>query len=240
MRDASRGHSNPPAVLFDFNGVLVDDEHYHWLALRAVLLPLGVRVSRRLYDDRYLAFDDAAACAAALRDAGLPAARRGPATVRSLVARKRRRFRRLVREAGVGVGAGAARLVRRLAASAPLAVVSGAARVEIEDALRRAGLRRLFRVVVAAEDVRRCKPDPEGYRRALGRLGVRHPAGCVAVEDSPGGIAAARAAGLRVIGVATSYPAALLRRAGASGVVASLRASRRAEDLIRARPARRG
>src|SRR5712671_346618 len=78
------------AVLFDFNGVLVDDESYHWRAFRDILAPLGARVTRRLYDRRYLAWDDFAACRLALRDARVAPSRRGAAAVRRLVARKRR------------------------------------------------------------------------------------------------------------------------------------------------------
>jgi len=118
--------------------------------------------------------------------------------------------------------------VRDLAARLPLAVVSGAARAEVRGALGRARLLAPFACIVAAENVRRSKPHPEGYRRALrllrrtGRLKGGGGRGCVAVEDSPGGIRAARAAGLAVLGVATSYPPAALRRAGAYAVVASL------------------
>jgi len=92
-------------------------------------------------------------------------------------------------------------------------------------------------VIVAAEDVRRSKPDPGPYRTALRRLGLHGPSGCVAIEDSPGGIAAARAAGLAVLGVATSMPAGRLRRAGAFAVVPSLRGARGIERLLRRRAA---
>lgn len=220
-------------MLFDFNGVLIDDETFHWRAFRAVLAPLGARITRRLYDQRYLAYDDFAACRRALRDAGVPPSGRGAAAVRRLVARKRRLFRMLLRDHRVGVGAGGARLVRSLAGDTALAVVSSAARAEIESSLRQAGLRRLFRVIVAAEDVRRSKPHPEPYLTALRRLGLRGPGGCVALEDSPGGIAAARAAGLPVLGVATSQSATALKRAGAFAVVPSLRGARRAGRLLR-------
>lgn len=223
------------AVLFDFNGVLVDDESYHWRAFRDVLAPLGARVTRFLYDRRYLAWDDFAACRLALRDARVASWRRDAAEVRRLVARKRRLFRARLRRDGIGVGAGAARLVSALARDTALAVVSSAARVEIEAPLRQAGLRRFFQVIVAAEDVRRSKPDPGPYRTALKRLGLRGPAGCVAIEDSPGGIAAARGAGLPVLGVATSMPAGVLKRAGAFDVVPSLRGARGIERLLRRR-----
>src|SRR6266850_4965311 len=57
------------AVLFDFNGVLLDDETFHWRAFREILRPLGVTLSRARYDARYLVFDDRSALKAMLRDA---------------------------------------------------------------------------------------------------------------------------------------------------------------------------
>ena len=215
---AGRGATR--AVLFDFNGVLVDDETFHWRAFREVLAPLGIALSRARYDARYLAFDDRGALRAMLRDAG----RRGTlpeAAVEGLLRRKRRLFRRLGDAAGVRVEPRVAALVRALAGRLPLAIVSGAARREILYALRPAGLARSFRSIVAAEDVSRSKPAPDGYLLALRRLGLGGGASCVAIEDSPGGIRAARAAGLRVLGVTTSYSAAALRRAGATTVARS-------------------
>jgi len=212
------------AVLFDFNGVLVDDETFHWRAFREVLRPHGVRLPRARYNARYLVFDDRTALAAILSDAGrrdLPAA--------GLLRRKRRVYQRLA--AGVRIGARAARLVRDLARRVPVAIVSGATRAEIRAVVRRARLGRTLRVIVSAENVRRPKPAPEGYRLALRRLGLRGGSGCVAIEDSPGGIRAARAAGLAIVGVATTFPARTLRRAGALEVVKTIdRLS--ADDLL--------
>jgi sugar-phosphatase len=113
--------------------------------------------------------------------------------------------------------AGAAEL---MAAWAPgrLAVVTSCGRALAEARLAGAGLPRPA-VLVSADDVRRGKPDPEGYRRAAALLGVP-PQRCLAVEDAPAGIAAARAAGARTAGVATTHPAREL--AGADVVVASL------------------
>ncbi len=219
-------------MLFDFNGVLVDDERWHWRAFCAVLEPRGLRLSWTDYTLRYLAFDDAAMCRALLRDAGWPPARRTASVVKRLVAAKRRRFRRLCVLHAVGIRPGTARLVRALARRRPLAVVSGAARAEILSALQRAGLRSCFSIIVAIENVRRGKPHPEGYRKALRRLGRARGDRAIAVEDSPGGIAAARAAGLRVLGVATTYRPAALRRAGAFAVIPALRPGPRLSRLL--------
>jgi histidinol dehydrogenase len=203
------------AVLFDFNGVLVDDETYHWRAFRQVVWQYGIALPRARYNARYLVFDDRTALEAILKDAGrtnLPLTR--------LLREKRGAYRRLA--AGVRIGARAVRLVREVARRVPVAIVSGATRIEIRAVLRRARLEGAFRVIVAAEDVRRPKPAPDGYRLALRRLGLPRGGGCVAIEDSPGGIQAARAAGLAVIGVATTFQARALRRAGARRAVSRI------------------
>lgn len=82
------------------------------------------------------------------------------------------------------------------------AVVTSAWRRLAEIRLGCAGLP-VPRVLVTADDIRQSKPDPEGYLSAAARLGIK-PAKCVVVEDAPVGIAAARAAGMRVIGITTA------------------------------------
>jgi len=226
---------HPRAVLFDFNGVLLEDETCHWRAFREVLAPFGVRLGRRRYNERYLVFDDRTALRRMLRDCGL-----GTRGFGHLLRLKRQAYARLAR--GLRVDPRAARLVRAVSLHAPVAVVSGATRVEVACALRRARLTPVFRVVVTAESVRRPKPRPDGYRLALRRLGLKDGRGTIAVEDSPGGVRAARAAGCGVIGVATTFRPAALRRAGAGLVVrrlASLVPERIATTASRRRPSRR-
>lgn len=225
-RRARRGAR--PAILFDFDGVLVDSETAHWRAFRETLRPLGISLTRARYDARYLAFDDRSALHAMLDDAAAhsrPAARaaagRKAPAIATLLRRKQALFRhRFARR--IIIPRRAADLLRALGERVPLAIVSGAARVEIRRALRQARLAGAFRTIVSAESVRRCKPDPEGYRLGLRRLGLSRAAGCLAIEDSPGGIRAARAAGIEVIGIASSFTPARLRKAGATRVAPAL------------------
>ncbi len=106
---------------------------------------------------------------------------------------------RLVAERGLPLQPGAARLLASLdAAGVPYALVTASSRAIMDAVLKVTGLS--FAVTVCGEDVRLAKPDPEPYLLAAARLGVP-PAGCVVLEDSPTGIAAARAAGCPVIAV---------------------------------------
>jgi sugar-phosphatase len=105
---------------------------------------------------------------------------------------------------GTTVVPGAAELLAALPRDSWAVVTSGTRRVALAR-LAAVGLP-IPPLLVTAEDLTRGKPDPEGYLRAARALGVA-PGDCVVVEDAPVGAAAARAAGMRLIGVTTTYPA---------------------------------
>lgn len=211
------------AALFDFNGVLVDDERLHLAGFNAALAPYGVSVSLDLYNERYLGFDDRGAFSAMLRDHDRDPS---PALVADLIAAKSLVYNDLAARS-LDVFEGAPGLLRAAAAEVPVAIVSGALRGEIDAALRVMGCVGLARAIVAAEDVAACKPDPEGYLLGLSLLrsgGLDlDPSRCVAIEDSVAGVESARGAGLRVVAVAHTYGEAELRRAGADAVAGHVR-----------------
>lgn len=209
------------ATLFDFNGVLVDDEAVHLAGFRAVLAPMGITITDEAYAERYLGFDDVGAFRAMLADAG-----RAPtdAEIAALVRAKVPEYMARIGGALV-VFEGAADIVRRRARLGTVGIVSGALRHEIEHALGVLGVRDEVAFIVSAEDTRACKPDPEGYllgKRALAEQGHDEAKGVVVIEDSIAGVEAAKAAGLRCAAVEHSYPAARLRAAGADVVVPRL------------------
>jgi beta-phosphoglucomutase-like phosphatase (HAD superfamily) len=124
-----------------------------------------------------------------------------------------RRYRAVVAD-GSTVGDGARAAVRAAAARVPVGVVSGAERQHVELIMAAAGLDGLLGATVGLEDVRRGKPDPEGYLLGLARLDARLAAADVLVfEDTDHGVAAARAAGMRCVAVLGSVPAARLQAA---------------------------
>lgn len=219
------------AALFDFNGVLVDDERLHLAGFNEVLAAQGVHITDEDYDARYIGYDDRGAFRAMLADHGLA---HDDARVAALIEDKRAVYLRLA-EKELRIFPGAAEALRAVSAEMPVVIVSGALRDEIEMALALMGARDLVRAIVSAEDTRACKPDPEGYLLGLDALRAAGHAGpaaaCVAVEDSLAGIAAARAAGLKVLGVAQSHPAESLREGGAHAVLASV-AELRASHIL--------
>ena len=200
------------AAVFDFDGVIVDSEPLHYRALRAALLPEGVEITEEEYLRIYLAYDDRGAIEKALQHHGEPA---DPERVDRIEARKVESFAGLI--PGIPVFEGAREVVRALAAEVPLAIASGARHDEIEAILGGLGLRDAFQAIVGVEDAERTKPDPAPYVEAARQLAARapglDPGECVAFEDSIAGIAAAVGAGMKVVGVAHSYPADELRAA---------------------------
>jgi len=189
------------AILFDFNGVIVDDEPQHCDALIATLAEYGHSLDQDTYYRDYLGFDDRECFRFAFRQAGRMLDE--PALLEA-VERKNAHYERAIRDS-MRLVPGAADFIESAALDAfQLAIVSGALRREIELVLALAGLRPHFAEIVAAEDVSACKPDPQGFRRALAALELA-PRRCIAIEDSLPGLSAARAAGLRCAMLATSH-----------------------------------
>ena len=207
----------PDLLIFDFDGVLAETEDLHFAAFAAALRSAGVELRREVYYERYLGLTDEASIAAAFADAGRRAESR---ELSELLARKRAEYAE--RSRGARLYPGVPRTLRALERRYPLAVASGAFRDEIVAVLARDGVDGLFRAIVSAEDVRRGKPAPDPYLRALetvNRAGGESIAAdrCLVIEDAPHGIESALAAGMRVVAVATSHERSAL--AGAEAVL---------------------
>jgi len=181
------------AVIFDFNGTLSDDEQILFEIFRDLFAEYGRPLSAQEYFDELAGMSDPEIVRTWLGE-GQPA-------VDEVIERRIVRYRELVAD-GSSVREGVREAVRYAAARVPVAIVSGAARTEIEPVLDAAGLAGLVPVVVAAEDVPRGKPDPAGYLRALELLDRGLKASDVLVfEDTEAGVASAKAAGMQCIAV---------------------------------------
>jgi HAD superfamily hydrolase (TIGR01509 family) len=205
------------AVVFDLDGLLVDTEVLWREEEAALLAEHGIEQTEA---DRLATVGQAIEHSAAYfaRRLGRPESA-APELRRQLVERMRAAFQTRVQPMP-----GAVELVRGLAAAhLPMAVASNTDRDLVLLALERASVGGAFDVVVSAEDVARGKPAPDVYLRACEELGVR-PAEALALEDSEAGVAAARAAGLRVYAVPQL---AEIDVSAADRILASL------EDLLR-------
>lgn len=195
------------AIVLDFDGVIADSEPLHLRAFQRTLDAEGLPLTSDEYYARYLGYDDVGLFRTLARDRGLDVP---DARIDALVARKAEALQQLLHGGGV-VFPGAASFIHAAAAAVPLAIASGALRHEIDAILDAADLARCFSVIVAAGDTPESKPSPAPYVLALERLRGRagrdlDPRRSVAVEDSRWGLESARGAGLRCVGVTTSYP----------------------------------
>lgn len=192
-------------VIFDFDGVIADTEGLHLRAFQDVFEARGWTLDERAYFDRYLGYDDVGLVVAFGQERSLSLT---DDDIDTLVDAKTRLFATYL-DAGEVLFPTAPACIERLAAAYRLGIASGALKIEITSILDSARLLDRFPVIVAADDVNECKPAPEPYLKAAQALGVA-PRACVAIEDSPAGLAAARAAGMRTIGLTTTSPRHLL------------------------------
>ena len=205
---------NLQAIIFDFDGVIANSEPLHLRAFQQALGDEGIFLSAQEYYSRYLGFDDVGAFEALGRDRNLGW---NAARVAELVSRKGLKLQDMM-HAGDVLFPGASDFIRLAAAAVPIAIASGALRHEIDEIVEAAGLASLFSTIVASGDTPESKPSPAPYRLAFERLcsttGRELDRGrCVAIEDSRWGLESAAGAGLRCVGVTTSYPAEQLAHA---------------------------
>ncbi len=188
------------ALIFDFDGVIADSEPVHERAITQAAQALGVSFTHEDYMTRIIGFDDRDTFRVISEMGGLDLS---PERIAEVIAGKQGDMLGRIDRGEVRAFPGSLDLAREAARWMPVAICSGAARVEIERILRVFESAEIFRCVVSADDVSQAKPDPAGYRMAARLLGVE-PGRCVAIEDTPRGARAAKDAGLRVVGVCHS------------------------------------
>lgn len=201
-------------VVFDFDGVLVLSEPVHAEAWRDLLRAEGIDLTNEEAEDVIGTSD-----ADFLRR--LAAARGLRLDLDALLRRKKSAYESLAR-ARLRPAPGAVEAVQRVAEHLrlPVALATSESRSIAEKILEWIGIRGCFTMLVGYEDTERHKPHPAPYLEAARRLAIP-PGRLLAVEDSPAGIASAKAAGLTCLAVEHTFPAA--RLGAADRVVPSLR-----------------
>jgi HAD superfamily hydrolase (TIGR01509 family) len=208
------------AIIFDFNGVIADDETPHFLMFREALREEGLTLTREDYYGAYLGMDERNCLAALLKKTGRA---HEPGLEQRIHDRKIALFRDYTARHPPELFPGVADFVLRAKDRCRLAVASGGTREQIAAALRGTPIERAFPLIVAAEDTTVGKPDAQIYRLTLAKLNglAQKPeppltaSDCLVIEDSLAGVQSAKAAGMKVIGVATTYPAEKLKEADA-------------------------
>ncbi len=203
------------ALIFDFDGVVVDSEPLHLKYFAQVLAGEDIELTSEQYFSRYLGYDDHDCFAAVFADNGR---RVSEDQIVELTAAKTILIKQAYGESIKPLDGSVELIKSAFAAGVPLAICSGGLAEEIKLASSQIGVLDCFKTIVPADEVARGKPDPQGYELALSRLieitgKLLSNANCVVLEDSPAGIAAGTAAGMKVLAVTSSYPAQMLSEA---------------------------
>jgi beta-phosphoglucomutase family hydrolase len=195
------GSSLSAAVLFDLDGVIVDSREFHMQAWEQWARDFAVEHAPAYFHDMFGRRNDAI-IGGLLPDID-------PERLRELAAHKEELFRSLALGNVVALP-GVVRLLQALdERGIRRAIVTSTPRANLDVILESLGLAERFHALVAEEDARLGKPDPEGFLVAAQRLDVV-PESSVVIEDAPAGLQAAAAAGMRSIGVTTTHAAAAL------------------------------
>ncbi|MCS6326741.1 MAG: HAD family phosphatase [Nitrospira sp.] len=202
------------AIIFDFNGVIADDETPHLECFQQALADSGHTLTKEAYYGPYLGMDERT-CAAALllkRDG-----RCAPSIHARIAERKATLFRDHTATQKPALFPWVSGFVERAAGPYRLTIASGGRREQILSALAGTAIEQHFELIVSADECAVGKPDPAIYEFALRQLNARRPrppllrsSECLVIEDSRAGIQAALKAGMRVLAVATTYPASQL------------------------------
>lgn len=192
-------------AIFDWDGVLVDSSAHHERSWELLAAETGYRLPPDHFRRGFGMKNEQII-------SELLGWSRDPAEIRRLSLRKEELFRESVRSGGIAPLPGVREWLERLdRAGIPRIIASSTHRENIETILRLTGMDG-FQGIISAEDVERGKPAPDVFLLAAARLGLP-PTRCVVFEDAPVGLAAARAAGMRVVAVTTTNPADTLKAA---------------------------
>jgi beta-phosphoglucomutase len=205
------------AVLFDFNGVIIKDEPIHLKLIDEILVQENLQPQRLDERQACLGRSDRACFQQLLKNRGRVVTEE---YLTQLLTRKAQAYiLELEKLDKLPLYSGIEDLIFQIRSQhLKLAIVSGALRQEIELVLKRAKLDDYFPLVISGDDIITSKPEPEGYLLAVEKLNKEYadlnlqPQECLAIEDTPAGIQAAKRAKIQVVGVANTYPFHMLQR----------------------------
>ncbi|MEM7008192.1 MAG: HAD family phosphatase [Thermodesulfobacteriota bacterium] len=194
------------AIIFDFDGVIADTEPLHLKAFQLTLADNGIDLSHQEYVEDYLAYDDKTFFKELFKNKEID---HDGALIEDYMEQKSQHFESVLR-GNIIILEGVPDFIREIKDIYPLSIGSGALRAEIVEILNYAGLMEHFDIIVSADDVENCKPDPEVYNKVLDQLNSAAnseiKAGeCLVIEDSISGIKAAHQAGMKCLAISNSY-----------------------------------
>lgn len=204
------------AVIFDFDGVVIDSHDAHGRSWFALAGELGHQLTHETFVSTFGQRNESILPFLGWAEEG------DRERIQHLGDRKEGLYREILRAEGIEPLPGVVALLKELKAGGiPCAIGTSTPRANVECVLEITGLAEYFADIAASEDVSRGKPDPEVFLKAAAKLAAE-PASCVVIEDAQVGIRAARAAGMKAVAVTTTHPAEALAPESPDRIVASL------------------
>lgn len=214
------------AILFDFNGVIINDEPLQMKAYQEIFKDEGVELTEEQYlsctgmNDEIFIKHNFKRADKTISDE----------KVNEISAKKTTAWRAMI-DKNLPIFDGVENFIKKAEREFSLGIVSMAKREEIEYVLQKAGLKDCFSVIITSEDTTTCKPNPECYIKGFQAIdkkrieGGRNPikrSDCLVIEDVPQGIEAGKSAGMKVLAVTNTFDEATLREAKADVVTKTL------------------
>ncbi len=206
------------AILFDFDGTLVDSESLHFAAWNNTLKKYDIKISEEDYLNNFAGIPTP-------QNASLLKTRYGiQKSTQELVNEKESQTALMGRNFDIPFMPFALELIEILKkTNLPMAIVTGSPRSEMEPTLKKAGIFEYFKYTITRDDVEKSKPDPEPYLKCVELMGFRKDEYLV-FEDTWGGVKSAKAASLKCFGIQKSEDLLLkLKEAGADKTFKNLK-----------------
>ena len=205
------------AVIFDFNGIIIDDESIHRQLTEEMLLGENLNMQAGEFEKVCLGRSDRSCFRELLANHGRVVDEN---YLERLLQNKTRAYAKKLEEIEkLPLYPGVEDIIYKARSRGlKIGLVSGALRSDIEFIINRGNLGQYFEVVISTDDVTTSKPEPEGYLLSVRLLNDLYPdlnlkpQECLAIEDTPAGIQAAKNAGMQVVAVANTYPFHMLQR----------------------------
>ncbi|HAC65080.1 MAG TPA: HAD family phosphatase [Cyanothece sp. UBA12306] len=205
------------AILFDFNGVIINDEAIHQELINEILLAENLRPDAAEYQQfclgrsDYACFQDVLSCRGRLVSTEY---------LEKLINQKAQTYRQRIETLKtVPIYQGLEEFLKQIQARGlQIGLVTGSVVSEVQFILNKAEIADYFQVIVGGDEIKGSKPQPDGYLLAVERfnqLDVNlqlQPSDCLVIEDTPAGIEAAKRAGMQVVGIANTYPFHFMQR----------------------------
>ena len=189
-------------IIFDFDGVILDSENSHFIAFNEGLKNLNINISEDEYYSKYISLDDRGVITNVVNDKNISVTNE---EINMIIKNKNDYFEsRLIDNSKLFPGV--EELIIQLSKNFVLSIGSGANRSEIIKTLKNNNIYDYFEIIVSADEINNPKPNPETYNRVLDNINTDFNINeIIVIEDSPGGIEAAKSAGLKCIAITNTF-----------------------------------